>query len=243
MGDNTFDYPFTPAPSVWMLWPYLHKAGTGGDVGENAVRELFSHAAGFGDYLAAVRANSARFQQVYQRLEFVSCDRRNAIFPRGTHILALCEPYCADCVLNLPLIARLAEASPDTDFRVASRDRHEALAGRFPGRGGVSRVPTVMLFDIQWGFHGHWSERGRADHEWMSNFTRVDPLPDITLEDGLPSGEFAAWLDRRFDGQLPVFYAENWRVVRDELTALASVPPLAPGEPVQSAIRVRPTVA
>lgn len=56
----------------------------------------------------------------------------------------------------------------------------------------------------------------------MSNFTRSDPLPEITLDNGRPVGDFARWLERRFERQLPVFFEQNWKDVREELRALAN---------------------
>jgi hypothetical protein len=124
-------------------------------------------------------------------------------------------------VLNLPLLARLSEASADVELRVASRNKHRTAADRFPGRGGLSRLPTVVLLDSDFDPIGYWSERSAADHGWMSSFTQKDPLPEITLEDTMPAGDFAPWLDRRLKGQLPIFLERNWKSVRGELRTLA----------------------
>jgi hypothetical protein len=186
----------------------------------DAIARLFAAAADFPQYLSAARVNANRLHEIYQRLENIVCDGSNAVFYPGTRLLVFCEPYCADCVINLPLIARLAEASEDTELRVVSRDAHRAIADNFPGRGDVSRIPTVLLLDSTWQLLGYWSERSKADHEWMSRFTRSDPLPEITLEEGVPVGEFARWLECRFEAQLPVFYSHHWRGVREELRDL-----------------------
>ncbi|GFE83593.1 hypothetical protein GCM10011487_55930 [Steroidobacter agaridevorans] len=190
---------------------------------DDAIRAIYREGTRFPEYLAAVRANAERFQQIHRRFEFVAFDASSSIFAAGTRVLVFCEPYCADCVINLPLIARLVDASPDTELRVVSRDRHRAVAERFPGRGGISRLPTVVLLDREWTAFGYWSERARSDHEWMSNFTRSDPIPEITVANGLPTGDFARWLERRFASQLPLFYEQHWQEVRDELRALARV--------------------
>jgi hypothetical protein len=195
----------------------------------NAIRDcslhqIYDEAVSFQKYLGCLRANSERFHSIYQRLQFVADDPANMVFRTGTRILILCEPYCADCVINLPLIARLAEASGNSELRVASRDKYRAVAERFPGRGGISRIPTLILFDSNGNLAGYWSERGQSDHEWMSDFTRSDPLPEITLDDGVPTGDFELWLERRFVGQLPIFYEQNWKDVRQELKALADAP-------------------
>lgn len=189
----------------------------------NALREIYVGGVSFEEYLGSVRANASRFHHIYQMLDFVASNGGGAVFPSGTRVLVLCEPYCADCVINLPLIARLVEGSPGAELRVVSHNKHLAIAARFPGRGGVSRIPTVVLLDSRWRCIGHWSERGRSDREWMAGFSRSDPLPEITLHDGMPVGEFARWLERRFKGQLPVFLMRNWKDVREELRELAQL--------------------
>lgn len=189
----------------------------------DAIRAIYREGMRFPEYLAAVRANAERFQQIHRRFEFVTFDAGSSIFAPGTRVLVFCEPYCADCVINLPLIARLVDASPDTELRVVSRDEHQAVADRFPGRGGISRLPTVVLLDPEWRAFGYWSERARSDHEWMSSFTRSDPIPAITVANGLPTGDFAHWLERRFASQLPLFYEQHWKDVREELRMLARV--------------------
>lgn len=188
----------------------------------DVIRSIYLDGTGFPEYLAGVRANAKRFQQIHRRLEFIKSDAGSSIFAPGTRILVFCEPYCADCVINLPLITRLVEASADTELRVVSRDRHQAVADQYPGRGGISRLPTVVLLDSEWTAFAYWSERARSDHEWMSNFTRSDPLPEITVANGLPTGDFALWLERRFESQLPLFYEQHWKDVREELRVLAS---------------------
>lgn len=187
----------------------------------SAVQSIYLEGVSFDAYLDGVRANASEFHQVYERLRFVASDAESRVFQPGTRALVFCEPYCADCVINLPLIARLASASTGAELRVVGRDMHQAVADRFPGRDGISRVPTVILFDSQQRLIGYWSERGKSDHAWMEEFTRSDPLPDITLDDGIPVGDFAQWLKRRFAGQLPVFFEQNWKDVREELRVLA----------------------
>lgn len=188
----------------------------------DSLQAIYGEGLGFDEFLGGMPANAHWFHQVHRRFGFIESDANSCIFQSGTRVLVFCEPYCADCVINLPLIARLVDASPGAELRVTSHDKHKGAAARFPGRGGVSRIPTVVLLDSRWRLLGYWSERGASDREWMLNFTHSDPLPEITLVAGMPVGDFAQWLVRRFEGQLPVFYERNWKDVRDELRALAN---------------------
>ncbi len=174
----------------------------------------------FEEYCGRVRVHAQAFLDHYNRLAFVG--EQAGVSPLGeSYILVLTEDYCIDSVLNLPLIARLAEASPKARLRIAKRDSHPDLAAAFPGRGGESRLPTVIFLSNSGAALGHWSERSRRDQAWMEVFLARDPIPDIVLEDGRPTPTLAAWMARRLTLQQPFFLAESWRVVRDELRATA----------------------
>lgn len=175
----------------------------------------------FQDYRASIRVHARAFNGVYQELKFVQ-DIEAGNAPLGEcHILVLTEDFCIDSVLNVPLIARLVESSPDAQFRIASRNAHQKLASTFPGRGGVSRLPTAILFEPDGRVHGHWSERSRGDQQWMDEFLEHDPMPEIILDNGQPAPAVADWMERRLTAQWPFLKSTSWRFVRDELSAIA----------------------
>lgn len=176
----------------------------------------------FEDYRSGLRVHSVAFNKVYERLRFVR-DMAAEVAPLGeSRILVLTEDFCVDSALSLPLIARLVEASPRAELRIASRDSHRQLASQFPGRGGVSRLPTVLFLDRRQNVRGYWSERSSQDQLWMNAFLAHDPMPEMIVKDGLPEPAFAAWMDRRLAAQIPFFEAMGWRFVRDELVAIAT---------------------
>jgi hypothetical protein len=190
---------------------------------EKAIQTIFEQAIPIDDYLAQEQVNRIWFARVREGVQRVADDPASAIFPAHVRLLILSEPYCGDCVLNLPLIAALGAASGSSAIRVASRDAYPEIAARFPGRNGASRLPTVIFLDASWNVLGHWSERSAKDHEWMAHFTSNDPLLTIELDNGHPAGAFASWLERRLSSQLPIFLNDNWKAIRDELVAVAAV--------------------
>ena len=190
---------------------------------EKAIQTIFDRSIPIDEYLAQEQVNRTWFARVSDGIHRVADDPANAIFPADVRLLILSEPYCGDCVLNLPLIAALGATSGSSAIRVASRDAYPEIAARFPGRNGASRLPTVIFLDPSWNALGHWSERSAKDHAWMANFIDHDPLLTIELDNGHPAGAFASWLERRLSSQLPIFLNENWKAVRDELVAVAAV--------------------
>ena len=186
------------------------------------VEQTYRDGLGFEAYRAHLRVHARAFSDVYEGLAFV-CEEEagNAPFER-CRILVLTEDYCIDSVLNVPLIARLTEASPDAELRIAGRDAHAVLAECFPGRGGVSRLPTAIFLGRSGQVLGYWSERSKHDHEWMATFLERDPMPQIVLDAGTPVPALADWMERRLRSQWPVFRTHSWRAARDELRVIAA---------------------
>lgn len=186
------------------------------------VEQAFEAGLAFEAFRAGMRIHAHAFNDLYERLAFVRT-REAGTAPLGDgRILILTEEYCIDSVLNVPLVARLAQASPGASLRIASRDAHAGLASRFPGRGGVSRLPTVIFLGQAGQPPRHWSERSRRDHDWMATFLARDPMPDLTLYEGRPAPALANWMVRRLASQRPFFEAESWLCARDELRAIAT---------------------
>ena len=184
------------------------------------VEDAWSAGLSVQEYRKRLKVHAAVFNDHYERLAFVGAQGSDAGFP-PVRILILTEEWCPDSVLNVPLIARLAEAS-GAELRIASRNQYRHVAERFPGRGGVSRLPTVIFMRGPDEVVGHWSERSERDHRWMMEFTKQDPLPELQFDDGQPVPPLAEWMQRRFAAQRPEYEAGGWQDVRDELRAVAA---------------------
>ena len=146
------------------------------------VEQAFRGGLTFEAYRARMRVHVQAFNDLYERLAFVR-EHEAGKAPLGAcRILILTEDYCIDSLLNVPLIARLAEASPEAELRIASRDTYAKLARCFPGRGDMSRLPTVIFLRRPMQVLGYWSERSKSDHAWMATFQARHPIPALTLE-------------------------------------------------------------
>ena len=188
----------------------------------NDVEQVYRDGLTFEDHRARMRVHVHAFNDLYERLAFVREHETGKAPLVTSRILILTEDYCIDSVLNVPLIARLAEASPGVELRIAGRDSHGELAGYFPGRGGTSRLPTVIFLGRPKQVLGYWSERSKSDHAWMATFLARDPMPTLILDDGRPTPTVADWMERRLASQRPFFETRSWRDARDELRAIAN---------------------
>jgi thiol-disulfide isomerase/thioredoxin len=174
----------------------------------------------FGEFVAGARVHRAAFLEHYDRLAGIvpqPAGKGHVDFPRA---LLIAEDWCPDCVFNIPILARLSEAADPARVRIVRRPEHEELAERFPGRGGVSRIPTVVFLDECDDVVDYWAERCPLSQRWFDEFTRAHPLPRLEFQDGIPAPPLMEWMQLRISRELAWFYGGAWRDVLAEIAAI-----------------------
>lgn len=76
----------------------------------------------------------------------------------GVRLLVLAEDWCGDASNTVPIVARLADASPGLELRVLRRDDHPAVMDRYLTNGSRS-IPIVVALDRHFRELGHWGPR------------------------------------------------------------------------------------
>ncbi len=80
-------------------------------------------------------------------------------FARRMHVLVVSGIWCGDCVQQVPLLQRIAEANPDrVVLRVVDRDRHPDLSALVRINGGA-RVPVAVFGSEDFEWCGAYGER------------------------------------------------------------------------------------
>ena len=148
----------------------------------------------FEEYAANLRVHREEFAEHYERLtEIVSALRDEPPFA-NVRTLAIVEDWYLDCVFNVPIVARFVEASKQASLRVVRRAECQPLADNFPGRGGVSRIPTFVFLDSTDNVIGHWSERCASSQRWFDHLSMRPASPGAQIAERpihLPMREFA----------------------------------------------------
>ncbi len=109
------------------------------------LKAKFDAGLGWEDYLATDPARAANWRRVYDRARLDDGERaRAAGFTRRINALTLSGTWCGDCVQQLPLLERIAEAGPALVVRYLDRDEHLDLARQVMINAGL-RVPTVIF--------------------------------------------------------------------------------------------------
>ncbi|MGA2496861.1 MAG: thioredoxin family protein [Tepidisphaeraceae bacterium] len=109
--------------------------------------DKFAAGLSYGEYVATGTAEQQRrWTAVYQAARLTPGQKELlAGFVRQMNVLVLSGIWCGDCVQQVPLLARIAEAAQDRiDLRIVDRDLHRDLARQVRINGG-DRVPVVLL--------------------------------------------------------------------------------------------------
>lgn len=107
----------------------------------------FSVAQNYADYLkTGTDEQQRRWSQVYDVAQ-LSADQKTLLggFTREMNVLISSGIWCGDCVQQIPLLQKIAEANPQKiQLKIVDRDQHKDLADLFQINGG-HRVPTVLF--------------------------------------------------------------------------------------------------
>jgi hypothetical protein len=122
--------------------PTAHHAGLTADL----LQAKFAQGKTYADYVATGNDNQRdAWQAIYDQTSLTDGQRQLlAGFARRMHLLVTSGVWCGDCVQQVPLIERIAEASEHIETRYFDRDEHADLAELVQINAGM-RVPMLIL--------------------------------------------------------------------------------------------------
>jgi len=93
-------------------------------------------------------------------------------FPEKRKILVLSDARCKDSLMNLPIVAKLVEASPLIEMKLYFRNENTQLWDYFY-QNGIKNIPIIWIMKEDYTFCGVWVERPKAAYrmidEWMKS--------------------------------------------------------------------------
>jgi thiol-disulfide isomerase/thioredoxin len=99
----------------------------------------------YAEYMKTDPAKAENWRKVYDQAALTDAQRKLiGGFVREMPVLVSSGIWCGDCVQQLPLVERIAEANPVIKVRYLDRDEHLDLAEQIKICGG-SRVPVVIF--------------------------------------------------------------------------------------------------
>ena len=142
------------------------------------IEDRFLSGSTFSEVLARPKDHSALWDAIYHRATLIEDSRvRAGALASRWNLLVLNEDWCGDSVNILPHVARLAEASPNIEMRIISRDSNRDLMDAH--LTGKSRsIPVVIVYDENFVERGWWGPRPGPLQEWMETEGLALPKPD-----------------------------------------------------------------
>jgi hypothetical protein len=96
------------------------------------------------------------------------------------HVLCIAENWCIDCANGVPVIAKLADMTPNWDFRIVSRDNFKEEFESSYTTAGRKKIPVIIFAD----------EDGDEIMRWIEKPTRSYRILGKLKDQNLPKEEF-----------------------------------------------------
>jgi hypothetical protein len=142
-----------------------------------------------GSYVDSMTLNQSAMRRRLAEVRLTTGDKqRLSQLEQPVHVLVMTEEWCADSLMNLPIVAHIVEAAPQLDLRIFTRSKAAEL-NDFYIRRGNSRIPIVTFLDEQFQEIGTWMERSQAAHDKIKEWMTAHPEglespgnPELSLE-------------------------------------------------------------
>ncbi len=151
------------------------------------------------------KAMRARYEKVClasdECLPFTSLDKL-------VYVVVMTEEWCTDCLMNLPILARIADSAPRMELRIFIRKDWPDLRTYYTERD-IHSIPVATFLDENFNIFATWIERPQAAHERLSAWKVAHPeIEEIRRRFDLSADQKRAML-KEINDQLLV-EMESW---------------------------------
>lgn len=169
----------------------------------------------FAAWMAAIEKNKEAFQRHYDEWQPDAADIeavKGLVQRHGVKALVIGEDWCPDVWRGLPVMARIGELT-GMEVRFFLRDQNKDIMAEFLKGGEFESIPTIVFYDGDHRYLGHWIERADRANAEMPALRKVME----GVERDTP-----AWEEARAKYQASTWdWAEGWRDAQlSELRAL-----------------------
>ena len=129
----------------------------------------------FADWMGSIEKNSDLFQRHYNEFTPKADDiaaLKGYVENNGVKMLVLGTDWCPDVWRGLPVAAKISEAS-GMELRIFERDANSDIMSEFLKEGEFESVPTIVLYDGDQNYLGHWIERADQANAEMAPLREI----------------------------------------------------------------------
>ena len=154
----------------------------------------------FSEWMSKIESRQKEFQRHYDEYEPKADDIaavRALVEEHGVKALVLGEDWCPDVWRGLPVMAKIGEET-GMEVRLFFRDENKDIMSEFLNQGEFESIPTIVFYDRNHRYLGHWIER-----------------PVLANEEMVPLREILAGKERgtpEFDEARARYTEETWKL-------------------------------
>ncbi len=109
-------------------------------------------------------------------------------------IAGLCEDWCIDCLMTIPIMAQIAAAAPGIELRIFSRNKWPTLKEHY-NQQGIMAIPVFSFLDESYEEFAKFIERPQTVHVKLNAWKDAHPeIEEIRRSFSMSSSEKKARL-------------------------------------------------
>lgn len=127
-------------------------------------------------YMNDLDKHREHFKIIYENFEVPAHDQKILEHKSGIRIIALAEVWCGHCMLDVPIMLKIAEAA-DIPVSLLPRDQHLELMDRY-ATNGKRYIPIFIFIDENGNEIGKWGPMAPEVIELVNELKKEVPPKD-----------------------------------------------------------------
>ncbi|PKO04679.1 MAG: hypothetical protein CVU41_15875 [Chloroflexi bacterium HGW-Chloroflexi-3] len=138
-------------------------------------KEIWNRGLSLQEYVGRMDIFQKEMQQRVNDLRITSAEfQKLREFTQVRKILVLTEAWCKDSLMNLPVIAKIVEASSSTEMKIFIRHENPELT-QFFSQHGYNTIPLCWVMKADFSFCGAWVERPQSAYRMLEAWKNDHP--------------------------------------------------------------------
>ena len=129
----------------------------------------------FEEWMDAIEVRKTEFQRHYEEFDPDADDIAaitRMVEEHGVKALCLGEDWCPDVWRGIPVISKVSEQT-GMELRIFFRDKNKDIMSEFLNQGEFESIPTIVFYDRNHRYLGHWIERPSLATEEMESLRGI----------------------------------------------------------------------
>lgn len=132
-------------------------------------------------YIESLDTHKENFSYIYNNIDLATFEKDEAFFQfieeKNLRVIALAEPWCGHCMLNVPILLRLAE-KVEMPVRILPRDEHLELMDQYLTNGKSRTIPIFIFIDENGKEVAKWGPIAEETKQFTSELMKKLPAKD-----------------------------------------------------------------